>query len=95
MSEEKVQKVDFKIYAVPVDVKNKYISLAKLSYDNQVWEVLEEGMKRLEDERKTRVPKLEDRVEQLEAQVEFLKTQLYEKQENEKEEENGPKTFGG
>lgn len=90
-------RVDLKVYDVPVETKNKYISMAKLDYDNELWRVLEEGMKRLQDERQTKIPELEEKVEGLQKQIVFLKTKIEELEgENidEDEENNMPKTFG-
>lgn len=90
------EKVDLKIYDMPVELKNKYISMAKLDYDNQLWRVLEAGMERLEEERETKVPQLEDDVESLQKQIVYLKTRIENLEgDKEKEEQNtGPVTFG-
>lgn len=94
MSDE--QKVDLHVYDVPVEVKNKYISMAKLDYDNEMWKVLEAGMERLQEDRKTRVPELEEKVNGLQKQIIYLKTRIEELEGNDvkEKEDKGPKTFG-
>lgn len=95
MNEKEEQTVDFKVYDVPVELKNKYISMAKLDYDNQMWRVLEEGMKRLEEERKNKVPELEERIDDLQKQLVYLKSRLDEIEDKEASNASEPSTFGG
>lgn len=95
--EYSTDRVDFKVYDVPIELKNKYISLAKLEYDNEMWKVLEAGMNALLEERERKVPELETKVGQLQKQIVFLKTKIedLEKEDLDQKEENGPpKTFG-
>lgn len=89
-------RVDLKVYDIPVEVKNKYISMAKLDYDNELWRVLEAGMEKLEDERDRKVPELEEKVDNLQKQIVFLKTKMEELESEDKKDDtsNGPKTFG-
>lgn len=95
MNEKEEQKVDFKVYDVPVELKNKYISMAKLDYDNQMWRVLEEGMKRLEEERKNKVPELEEKIDDLQKQLVYLKSRLDEIEDKGASNASEPSTFGG
>jgi len=65
----------FRVY-VPTDKReliNKYISYAKLHFDNQVWKVMEAGMDHLIESEKllkiylmNKVDELEDRISKLE-----------------------------
>ena len=80
---------NWRVYNIPLDLINRYISYAKLRYDNEVWRVLEYGMQ-LIDERETIAKSLEQRIIQLEADVTAIKMLL-----NKEEEENKiPITFG-
>lgn len=89
--------VDLKVYDMPVELKNKYISMAKLDYDNELWKVLEAGMDRLMDERQTKMDGLEQDVESLQKQIVYLKTKIeqLEADEQQKTDQVGPATFGG
>lgn len=89
------EKVNMKVYDVPVELKNKYISMAKLDHDNQMWKVLEKGMSMMEDERNNKVPRLEERVERLEKQLVYLKSRVEESEASQQDEEAGVQTFGG
>lgn len=91
------ERIDFKIYETPVELKNKYISLAKLEYDNEMWKVLEAGMDALLEERDRKVPELETKVKQLQKQIAFLKVKIEDLENTDlgqKEESGPPKTFG-
>lgn len=94
--EEKQQRVDLKVYDVPIELKNKYMSMAKLDYDNKMWKVLEAGMENLIDERNNKVSELEDEVQSLQKQIVHLKTQVEQIQsENSKDDKSDtPQTFG-
>lgn len=92
------EKVDFKVYDMPVELKNKYISLAKLEHDNQMWKVLEEGFKLMMEERRTWKEDAEKEIESLKAEVQFLKTKVENLESRTGQETGGggpPKTFGG
>lgn len=65
---------DFTVYDMPTDLANKYISMAKLYYDNEVWRVLEHGMELMVEEHTTKVEDLEDRIDRLEAKVSVLES---------------------
>jgi len=95
--ESEIERVDMKVYDMPVELKNKYISKAKLDYDNQLWKVLEEGMDKMIEERETKVPRLEARVENLEEQIAYLKVKLEEQkgQDLSEKDDGAPATFGG
>lgn len=94
-NEEDHTTIDLKVYDVPVELKNKYISLAKLEYDNQLWKVLEAGMDKLIEERQDKVPELENEVSKLQKQIVILKQEIEElKQVDEEPEPEGPVTFG-
>lgn len=90
------QRVDMKIYDIPVELQNKYISMAKLDYDNQMWKVLEAGMDALMEERQRKVPELEQRVNELQKQIGYLKMKIEELESTDlnEEREGPPKTFG-
>lgn len=91
------ERIDFKVYNLPIEVKNKYVSLAKLEYDNQMWKVLEAGMDALLEERNRKVPELEEKVDKLQKQIAFLKVKIEDlesKDLSEKDESGPPKTFG-
>lgn len=93
--EEDTTRIDFKVYDVPIELKNKYVSLAKLEYDNQMWKVLEAGMDRLVEERETQVPKLEKEVDSLQKQIVYLKKEIEELKDAQRQEEpDEPVTFG-
>jgi len=83
---------DFKIYDVPTELKNEYISMAKLRYDDEVWRVMADAMAALKDDKYTRVDVLEGKIEQLEEELEALKALVSKK--NEDENDLKP-TFGG
>ncbi len=94
--------VDMKVYDVPVELKNQYISMAKLDYDNQVWRVMEEGMSRLLDERHNKVGELEMKLEAQRKQIMTLNERINElsklsdnKEQSKKDDLAPPATFGG
>lgn len=94
-NEEEYTTVDLKVYDVPIELKNKYISMAKLEYDNELWKVLAAGMDKLIEERQDKVPALENEVQKLQKQIVILKQEIEEIKQAEKEPENeGPVTFG-
>lgn len=99
MSEDdsEINTVDMKIYDMPIELKNKYISMAKLDYDNKVWKVLEKGMQKLEEERNDKIPRLEEDIDSLQKQVVLLKTKIdeLEQQDVTDNRQDAPKTFGG
>lgn len=87
---------DVTIYNVPDDVWSKFVSLAKLHYDNEGWQVLDDALESLIKSRTTRVDDLEERVDNLEVKVGKLASLLY-SMKDEQDEESGPeipKTFG-
>ena len=69
---------------MPVDLINKYVSYAKLYFNNEVWRVLEKGMKLIMQEETEWKIQVEKRLSALEAVV--FKS---------KPEEEEVKTFGG
>lgn len=86
--------VDFTIYDVPVELKNKCISLAKLHHDNQVWKVLAEAMDALLEEKTSRVDSLDERVNKLEAQINTMKAMQEYSDEQRNTVTDGQPTFG-
>ena len=84
---------DFKVYDVPTELKNDYISMAKLHYDDDVWKVMADAMAALKEDKFSRVDLLEKRVEQLHEEVAALKG-LISKKRDEDDEDLSP-TFGG
>ena len=71
--EKKNQRIEFKVHDMPMELVHKYISLAKLHYDNQVWRVLEHGMKLLMGEEKSWKEEVEARLLAIENQLEEMK----------------------
>lgn len=92
---EKTDRVNMKVYDMPVELKNKYISLAKLEYDNKLWKVLDEAFRKLEEE-KTKVEEIDEKTEELQKQILYLKNKIetIEGKELEQDEPEKPKTFG-
>ena len=74
----------FKVYDMPVDLINKFISYSKLHYDNQVWKVMEYAMNLILEEGTTWKVVVDKRLKILEDQV-F----------QEEKKDTKPKTFGG
>lgn len=93
----RTETVDFKIYDVPVELKNKYISLAKLDYDNQVWKVLERGMELINDERRTKVQRLQEQIAELNERIDTLERTVndFVKEEKGNGDVDAPTTLGG
>jgi len=85
---------DFKVYDVPTELKNDYISMAKLHYDDDVWKVMADAMAALKDDKFSRVDVLEQRVAELEQELGALKG-LISKQRKEEDDDDVPQTFGG
>jgi len=83
---------DFKVYDVPTELKNDYISMAKLHYDDDVWKVMADAMAVLKEDKFSRVDVLEERVAQMEEEIGALKA-LISKQRNDDDEDLKP-TFG-
>jgi len=75
LEEGDTERTDFKVYDMPSDLVNKYISMAKLYYDNQVWKVLEEGMDLLLAQR-TPSEVMQDEIEELQIKVEKLRKEV-------------------
>jgi hypothetical protein len=79
---------NWRVYNVPIELISKYISYAKLHFDNEVWKVMDLGMT-LILEADTTAKGLKERLETLESEVQALK-QIINKEKN-----NEPITFGG
>ena len=75
----------FKVFDCPVELIGKYISYAKLHFDNHVWKVLEKGMQLIMDEETSWKVQTEKRLALLEDKV-FKK--------NKDDEEEEVTTFG-
>lgn len=83
---------DFKVYDVPMELKNDYISMAKLHYDDDVWKVMADAMAALKEDKFTKVEMMEEKIMQLEEEISTIKTLI----KNQSEDENDVKpTFGG
>lgn len=82
---------DFKVYDVPGELKDQYISMAKLQYDNDVWKVMADAMAALKEDKFSRVDILNERVAQLEDEVSALKGMISKMSEDDDEQP----TFGG
>lgn len=63
---------DFVVYNMPVPLIQKYISYAKLYYDNEVWKVLAKAMELLVEEQTTWRDSVEYRLGDLEMKVESM-----------------------
>jgi len=85
---------DFKVYDVPTELKNDYISMAKLHYDDDVWKVMADAMAALKDDKFSRVDVLEKRVAELEQELGALKG-LISKQRKKDDEDDLQPTLGG
>jgi len=85
---------DFKVYDVPTELKNDYISMAKLHYDDDVWKVMADAMASLKEDKFGRVDVLEKRIAQLEQELGALKG-LISKQRNDEDDDDLQPTFGG
>ena len=86
----------FKVFDVPLELINKYIAYAKLHCDNQVWRVMELGMKSLQ----AKTFNLDDLKVDLFERIENLEIELRAEIEKVKklnlvEEKEKVKTFGG
>lgn len=85
---------DFKVYDVPMELKNDYISMAKLHYDDDVWKVMADAMASLKEDKFGRVDVLEKRIAQLEQELGALKG-LISKQSQDEDDDDLKQTFGG
>jgi len=85
---------DFRVYDVPMELKNDYISMAKLHYDDDVWKVMADAMASLKEDKFGRVDVLEKRIAQLEQELGVLKG-LISKQRNDEDDDDLQPTFGG
>lgn len=84
---------DFKVYNVPTELKNEYISMAKLMYDDDVWKVMADAMAALKEDKFSRVDVLEQRIAQLEEELGAVKAMMS-KKTGEDDDDLKP-TFGG
>jgi len=75
---------NWRIYNMPTELINWYISYAKLYCDNQVWKVLELGKELIEKKKL----KLEEKILELEKRIEILEEMVGKKEEE-------VRTFGG
>lgn len=85
---------DFKVYDVPMELKNDYISMAKLMYDDEVWKVMADAMASLKDDKFGRVDLLEERIAQLEEEIGALKAMIGKQRKDDGGNDLKP-TFGG
>jgi len=85
---------DFKVYDVPTELKNDYISMAKLHYDDDVWKVMADAMTSLKEDKFGRVDLLEERIAHLEEEIGALKG-LISKQRKDEDDDDLKPTFGG
>jgi len=85
---------DFKVYDVPTELKNDYISMAKLHYDDDVWKVMADAMAALKEDKFSRVDLLEERIESLQQEVAGLKGLISKIQDQDEDDDLSP-TFGG
>ena len=67
---------NWRIFNMPVELISKYLSYAKLHYDNEVWKVMELGMELILERDRTSFT-LEDKVKNLENELSALKSLLY------------------
>lgn len=93
LGEGNTDRTDFKVYDMPSELVNQYISMAKLYYDNQVWKVLEQGMDLLLAQR-TPSEEMQNEIEELQLQVEKLKKEVRMLQAQKHEEDDVEPTFG-
>jgi len=82
---------DFKVYDVPTDLKNDYISMAKLHYDDDVWKVMADAMASLKEDKFSRVDVLQGRLDELQDEVAALKALVSKVQD---EDDSQTPTFG-
>jgi hypothetical protein len=73
---------NWRVYNVPTDLISKYISYAKLHFDNEVWKVMELGLSLILDRDRTSFT-LEDKVKTLENEIAALKSLVYSNKEKE------------
>lgn len=66
-------RINFKVYDMPVELVQEYCAMAKLHYDNEVWQVLADAMALMKEKQHRR--DLEERVRELEAKVAMLQAQ--------------------
>jgi len=85
---------DFKVYDVPTELKNDYISMAKLMYDDDVWKVMADAMASLKEDKFGRVDLLEKRVGQLEEEIGALKGLISKQRKKEDDDEDLKPTLG-
>lgn len=85
---------DFKVYDVPMELKNEYISMAKLMYDDDVWKVMADAMASLKEDKFSRVDLLEKRIGQLEEEIGALKGLISKQRKNEDDDEDLKPTLG-
>jgi len=64
--EVRMDRRNWRIYGMPVDLINWYISYAKLYCDNEVWKVVELGKKAIEKEKEEWKIEIEKRLNQIE-----------------------------
>jgi len=86
---------DFKVYDVPTELKNDYISMAKLHYDDDVWKVMADAMAALKDDKFNRVDVLQERIAQLEQELSALKAMIGKYQNQDEDDDDLKPTFGG
>jgi len=79
---------NWRVFNVPIELISKYISYAKLHFNNEVWKVMDLGMNLILEADIT-AKGLQERVEILEAEVQALKQLIN------KEKGIEPTTFGG
>ena len=79
---------NWRVYNVPVELISKYISYAKLHYNNEVWKVMEEGMKLLLERDEISMD-IVDRIKNLEGEITALKSIITSEKSKE------VSTFGG
>jgi len=91
---EENQTTDLVIYDVPDEVRDKFISMAKLEYDNEGWRVLADALNTLIQSRRADVEELKEKVNRLEEEINIMKNLTKYSDEQTNDGTNGKPTFG-
>lgn len=84
---------DLVIYDVPVEVRDKFISMTKLHYDNEGWRLLADAINMILQHQNDDLEDLKEKVNRLEKQINIMKG-LTKYSQSQKNDSSSKATFG-
>lgn len=85
---------DLVIYDVPVPLRDKFISMTKLHYDNEGWRLLADAIDTILKHQNDDFEELKEKVNRLEEEINIMKNLTKYSEEQRNSSTNGKPTFG-